>query len=47
MKQQFNAKERSIDDWKSLFEQADTRFKLNRIVNPPGSILAVIEFAWQ
>jgi hypothetical protein len=47
MKQQFNAKERSADDWKSLFGQADERFKLNRIVNPPGSILAVIEFVWQ
>jgi hypothetical protein len=47
MKQQFNAKERSADDWTSLFEKADKRFKLNRIVNPPGSILAVIEFVWQ
>jgi 6-hydroxytryprostatin B O-methyltransferase len=47
MKQQFNAKERSADDWKDLFEQADERFRLNRIINPPGSILAVIEFVWR
>ena len=47
MKQQFNSKERDVHEWETLFRLADRRFKLNRIVNPPGSFLAVLEFEWQ
>lgn len=47
MKQEFNSKERDAEEWESLFQLADKRFKLNRIVVPPGSILAVVEFVWQ
>jgi hypothetical protein len=47
MKQQFNSKERDVHEWEALFRLADRRFKLNRIVNPPGSFLAVLEFEWQ
>lgn len=46
MFQQFNSRERDAADWKALFQTADTRFKLARIVSLPGSILSVIEFVW-
>jgi len=46
MLQNFNSKERDADEWRTLFEQADDRLKLDRISCPPGSILSVIEAKW-
>ncbi|KAF2809792.1 S-adenosyl-L-methionine-dependent methyltransferase [Mytilinidion resinicola] len=43
MKQLFNSKERSAQEWMDLFAAADNRFSLERIISSPGSILAVIE----
>jgi hypothetical protein len=47
MKQQFNSRERDAHEWETLFRLADKQFKLKRIVNQPGSFLAVLEFEWQ
>ncbi|KAI8629700.1 putative O-methyltransferase [Xylariaceae sp. FL1651] len=42
-----NAKERSMDEWKGLIEQADRRFTLKGMVQPSGSRLAILEVEWQ
>lgn len=47
MKQQFNGKERTIEDWKELFTQVDPSFRLVRNVSPPRSMLSIIEFSWE
>lgn len=43
----FNAKERDLDDWKSLIAMADERFKITKIVTPEGSQLSIIELTWE
>ncbi|KIW10106.1 hypothetical protein PV08_11066 [Exophiala spinifera] len=35
--------ERELEDWKKLFEQADPRLKLNRVLQPPESVNSIIE----
>ncbi|KAJ9367330.1 hypothetical protein DTO282F9_7368 [Paecilomyces variotii] len=42
-----NAKERDIDEWQSLFEQADPRFHFKGAKQPPGSILSILEATWE
>ena len=42
----FNAKERSLDDWNSLFLKADQRFKKLRVNQLVSSALALIEVEW-
>ena len=39
----FNAKEREIDDWRSLFSRADPRLKIVKVTKPPGSVNSIIE----
>ena len=39
----YNAVERDIEGWKSLFEKADPRLELKNIVTPPGSAQSVME----
>jgi hypothetical protein len=41
-----NAKERDLDEWKQLFEQADERFVFKSPKMPPGSRLAILEATW-
>lgn len=41
-----NAKLRSAEEWKQLFEQADSRFKFGGITIPPGSALGFVEVEW-
>jgi hypothetical protein len=41
-----NAKERDLDEWKQLFEQADERFVFKGPKMPPGSRLAILEATW-
>ncbi|KAK5651494.1 hypothetical protein OQA88_11948 [Cercophora sp. LCS_1] len=43
----FNAKERDVDDWRSLITLADERFKITGINRPEGSQLSVIEVTWE
>jgi hypothetical protein len=42
-----NAKERTAKDWASLFETADPRLKLTRVVQPARSSLAIMEVIWE
>ncbi|KAI1175673.1 S-adenosyl-L-methionine-dependent methyltransferase [Nemania sp. FL0916] len=42
----FNSKERTREDWISLLNLADSRFKLKSIVTPPHASLSVIEIVW-
>jgi len=41
-----NARERYVDEWRSLLHQADARFKFLGVKTPPGSNLALIEACW-
>ncbi|PPJ59005.1 hypothetical protein CBER1_11676 [Cercospora berteroae] len=43
----FNAAERGLSDFNLLFSQVDPKFKLEQIVKPPGSQLAMLEFIWR
>lgn len=42
----FNARERSMAEWRSLLREADDRFELRDVVLPPGSALANIDVRW-
>ncbi|KAI0172756.1 putative O-methyltransferase [Hypoxylon sp. FL1284] len=42
-----NAKERTLDEWKSLFEQADPKYVFKGMQQLPGSSLAFLEAAWE
>ena len=41
-----NAKERDIDDWTKLFEDTDSRFKIQGVKKPLNSRLSIIEVIW-
>ncbi|KAI9656044.1 MAG: hypothetical protein M1821_005105 [Bathelium mastoideum] len=43
MMSMFNALERSIEDWESLIERADSQLKIVRITKPEGSTLSMLE----
>lgn len=43
----FNARERYADEWESLLQQADRRFRFIGAMTPPGSNLALIEACWE
>ncbi|TVY81049.1 O-methyltransferase gsfB, partial [Lachnellula suecica] len=42
-----NAREREEQDWKSLFKEADARFKFEGVQQPQGSKLAFIQASWE
>jgi SAM-dependent methyltransferase len=42
-----NGKERELDQWKALFEQADSRFKWGGGSKPDGSRLWIYEVTWK
>lgn len=42
-----NAKERTLDEWKILLQEADGRFKFREVYQPQGSKLAIIEAVWE
>ncbi|USP77674.1 hypothetical protein yc1106_04948 [Curvularia clavata] len=42
-----NAKERSLDEWKALLEEADGRFKFHDFYHPSGSNLGIVEAVWE
>lgn len=42
-----NSKERELDEWVKLFEQADPRFKFKGAKLPQGSRLWNIEVIWE
>ena len=41
-----NARERDADEWRSLFAEADPRFKFQGVKQPKGSNLAIMEAIW-
>ncbi|EPE28206.1 S-adenosyl-L-methionine-dependent methyltransferase [Glarea lozoyensis ATCC 20868] len=43
----FNAKERTVTEFKSLLERSDPAFTLRRIIEPNGSALGMVEFFWE
>ena len=47
MKQVQNAKERDASDWARLFHDAHPQFKLQEIITPPSSDLAIIVVLWE
>jgi hypothetical protein len=46
MKAAFNSKERTVDEWRLLFWEADERFKLADVQVGGGQGLAVLRFTW-
>ena len=42
-----HGKERDVDEWVTLFQDADPRFDAIRIKSPPQSMLSIIEATWQ
>jgi len=47
MKELLNAKERTSEEWKQLFHDADPRFRLVQIKKPPASELSIVEYIWE
>jgi 6-hydroxytryprostatin B O-methyltransferase len=43
MLQVFNSSERDLEDWKALFGMVDERLVLRSVVQPPGSVMSVLE----
>ena len=41
-----NAQERTADDWEMLLKEADPRFHLTRLYQPPRALLAIVEVTW-
>ena len=39
----FNSREREMEDWQTLFQQADTRFTNVKVWIPEGATLAIVE----
>ena len=42
----FNARERTVSEWKTLLAEADARLILKSVVEPPGSALGILEVIW-
>lgn len=42
-----NAKERSLDEWKTLIQDADARYMFCNMHHPQGSNLAIVEAVWE
>ena len=43
MLQTFNSTERDMDDWKAVLKHADSRLQIANVVQPLGSMMAVLE----
>jgi len=41
-----NSREREVQDWRALLEEADSRFRIVGLNQPRGSKLAIIEAIW-
>ncbi|KAI9687138.1 MAG: hypothetical protein M1822_002549 [Bathelium mastoideum] len=46
MLSQFNACERTAQGWEKLFQSVDARLRLQRIYQPAGSLMSIIEAVW-
>lgn len=43
----FNSRERTVHEWKALFQEADPRFVLHKVIEPRGSALGILEVVWE
>ena len=46
MLEQSNSRERDVSDWSRLFQDADSRYQISQVTQPPGSNLGIIEARW-
>jgi hypothetical protein len=42
----YNGTERDLEEWKELVESVDKRFVFQKVVQPEGSILGILEWIW-
>lgn len=42
-----NARERTLEEWTTLFAQADPRLNFRGVKQPPGSRLSILEVVWE
>lgn len=42
----FNGQERTVLELEALLRRADQRFKLERVIEPSGSALGMLDFVW-
>lgn len=42
----FNARERTLKEWKALLAAADERFVLKQLIEPERSMLMLLEIVW-
>lgn len=42
-----NARERDVDEWETIFRQADERFIFKGARQPQGSALSILELEWK
>jgi hypothetical protein len=42
----FNARERTVAEWKLLLTEADSRFVVQSVIEPRGSALGILEVVW-
>lgn len=43
----FNGQERTVEEWKDLLKEADPRFVVQKVVEPKGSALGILEVVWR
>lgn len=43
----FNSKERTVAELKALLEKSDPGFVLQKVIEPKGSALGMLEFVYQ
>ncbi|TVY52432.1 O-methyltransferase bik3 [Lachnellula cervina] len=42
-----NARERDEEDWRQVFTEADSRFKVPRVFTPKGAALGIVDVVWE
>jgi 6-hydroxytryprostatin B O-methyltransferase len=42
----YNGRERDLGEWKELVESVDKRFVFQKVAQPEGSILGILEWIW-
>jgi hypothetical protein len=42
----YNGKERDLEEWVELVESVDRRFVFQKLVQPEGSLLGILEWVW-
>ncbi|KAL1848712.1 hypothetical protein Daus18300_013502 [Diaporthe australafricana] len=43
----FNGQERTVQEWKDLLKEADPRFVVQKVIEPKGSALGILEVIWR